>query len=396
MRFLYTATTKSGKKVRADIQAASRQLAIDTLKEKNLTLTALTRIESGRQIYLGGVTSLQKIIFTKHLAIMLKVGIGLSESLATLMIQSKGKLHDVLSDMRKNVESGMSFADALSKHKNVFNEFYIGLVRAGEESGNLADDLEQLANRYSKDYDLRQKVKSALLYPGVVLALTIALMMAISIFVLPKLTLLFKSLRYTLPWYTQVMLSVSQFLSNYGIQAALGFIALVVLIVWLLRQKFSAPFRDRLYLDLPVVGGIVRTINLARFSLILGSLLKSGLPIKEAVTITGNVLGNVIYQRALLDALPRINAGEPLSSILEESNLFPPFATRILVVGEETGRLTDMLLYLSEFYEHELDATLKDLSTVLEPVLLIAIGIIVLGIALSIVTPIYNFIGSVS
>ncbi len=396
MRFLYTATTKDNKKVRAEIQADSRQEAIDALKNKHITLTSLMKIESAHQIYIGGVTTLQKITFTKHLAIMLKVGISLGEALSTLLMQSKGKMHDVLADIHKNVETGMRFADALARHKTVFNQFYIGLVRAGEESGNLAEDLEQLANRYSKDYELKQKVEGALLYPGVVLGLTIALMMAISIFVLPKLTLLFKSLRYGLPWYTRAMISISQFLSQYGIEAALGFVALIIIIVWVLRRPFAAPFRDNLFLHLPAVGGIVKTVNLARFSLILGSLLRSGLPIKEAVTITENVLGNVMYRKVLQKALSRVNAGEPLSSVLEESNLFPPFATRILTVGEETGKLTDMLMYLSEFYEHELDSTLKNLSTILEPVLLIAIGMIVLGLALSIVTPIYDFIGSVS
>ncbi len=396
MKFLYIATTKSGSRVRGEIEAPSRQAALVMLKDKKLTITSLMKMEHSREIYLGGVSAMQKVQFTKHLAIMLKAGIGLDEALETLITQSRGQLRDALEMIRKDVESGMRLADALVKHRNIFNQYYISMVQAGEESGDLAANLEQLSERYAKDYELKVKVKSALLYPGVVLGLTVGLMMAVAIFVLPKLTLLFKSLKYQLPWYTRVMIAVSQFLANYGIISVIGLIILIVVGIWLLRRPFAAPFTHRVLLHLPIIGGIVETVNLARFSMICGSLLKSGIPITQALTTTGNVLGNVVYKQTLLAAVDRVNTGEPFSSVIEESPLFPPFTARMLIAGEQTGKLADMLIYLSDFYEHELDATLKNLSVILEPALIIGIGLIVLGVALSIIGPMYSFIGALT
>ncbi len=396
MKFLYTATDTTGKKIRAEIIAASRQGAISNLKSRKLVVTSLIRLERSRKFYIGGVTTSQKIVFTKHLAVMLKAGVGLAEALDTLSSQSKGKMSEILHFVMKDVDQGMKLSDAFSKHQNVFNQYYISMVKTGEESGNLAEDLEQLSTKYAKDHDLVVKVKSALLYPAIVLALTVALGMSISIFILPKLIPLFKSLKYNLPWYTKAMISISAFLSDYGIAAVIGLIVIVVLFIYLIRRPFMARYIHPIYLRLPILGEIIHTFNMARFSMILGSLLKSGIPISPALTTTANMLGNVVYRKALLDAVPRVKSGEPFSSVIEESPLFPQFATKILVIGEQTGSLTDMLLYLSDYYEHELDTTLKNLSTILEPALIIFIGLIVLAVALSIITPIYNFVGVVS
>ncbi len=396
MKFLYTATTPEGKKVRAEIQAASRQVALTELTAKRFVVTSLIRLEYGKQIYLGGVTQNQKIVFTKHLAIMLKSGVGLAESLETLSAQSKGKLGEILHYVKKDVESGMRLSDAFAKYPKVFNQYFLSMVKTGEESGNLADDLEQLSVKYAKDHDLVSKVKGALIYPAIILALAITLGMTISLFVFPKLTNLFKSLKYQLPWYTRAMIGISNFLSAHGVIAVFLFILAILTIVYLSRQQFAAPVVHRIYLHTPIIGEILHTFNMARFSMIFGSLLKSGIPISSALPVTANMIGNVVYREALLKAVPRVKAGEPFSSVIDESTLFPPFTTKILVIGEQTGSLAEMLSYLSEYYEHELDMTLKNLSTVLEPALIISIGLVVLAIALSIITPIYNFVGLVS
>ncbi len=327
---------------------------------------------------------------------MLKAGVGLAEALDTLSVQSKGKMSDVLHFVRKDVEQGMKLSDAFAKHGDVFNQYYISMVKTGEESGSLAEDLEQLSVKYSKDHDLVSKVKSALIYPAIVLALTVGLGMAISVFILPKLIPLFKSLKYKLPWYTKAMISASDFLSKHGIVTILGFVVIVTGLIYLIRRPFMAKFVDPIYLRLPIIGEIIHTFNMARFSMILNSLLRSGTPIAPALTTTSDMLSNVVYKKALLDSVPRVKSGEPFSSVIDESSLFPKFTTKILVIGEQTGSLTDMLGYLSDYYDHELDAILKNLSTILEPALIIFIGLVVLAVALSIITPIYNFVGVVS
>ncbi len=396
MKFLYTATTPSGKRVRDEIGADSKEIAINNLKKKGFTVTSLSKIESGKQIYIGGVTTTAKIVFTKNLAVMLRAGVGLDECLETLAAQSKGKLGEILSNIHKDVTSGMTLADAFEKHDKIFNKYYISMVRAGEESGNLAEDLEQLSVRYEKDHDLVTKVRSALLYPSIVLALAVVLGISVTSFVFPKLILLFKSMRYELPWYTKAMIAVANFLVAYGWQTILGIVILISLIIYLAKKPFSAPLMHRIYLHLPIVGGIDHTLNMSRFCLIFGTLLKSGIPIAKALEITANLMGNVVYRDTLLAAVKRVKNGEPFSSVIEDSELFALFAKRMLIIGEETGKLTDMLIYLSNFYEAELDATLKNLSVILEPALILIIGLVVLTVALSIITPIYNFVGQVS
>jgi type IV pilus assembly protein PilC len=395
MKFLYTATTKDGKKSRGEIEATNRPAAVKRLKEKKLTVTSLAEVERVHELYFGVVSPLQKVVLTKHLGIMLRAGIPLDEALQVLESQSKGKLHQVLSKVRGDVESGMRLGDALAEYPRIFNGYYVNMIRAGEESGSLVENLEQLSLRYGKDYELKQKAQSALLYPALVLALTGGLGAIISLFVLPRLTGLFRAFEFELPWYTRALIAVSNFMADYGLIATIGGVIAVVALVWLARQPVVSPLTHTLYLHLPVVKKISRPLNLARFAMVLASLLKSGIPITVAVGITANVLGNMRYRQVLLEAVSRVETGEPLSSVLAESALFPAFATRMIMIGEQTGKLEDVLAYLAEFYETELDITLKNLSTIIEPVLLISIGIIVASVALSILTPIYNFIGSI-
>ncbi len=396
MKFLYTARTESGKRFRDQISATSKQNALNALKQKKLIVTSLTRIERGTQFYIGGVPNSQKISFTKNLAVMLRSGVGLAESLETLTLQAKGKLHEVLHQVHKDVVSGKTLADAMGNNSSTFNGYYVNMVRAGEESGNLAENLELLANRFAKDHEIIQKVKGALLYPAIVLILAILLGVSVTLFVFPKLTVLFTSMKYELPWYTKAMIATSQFLSNFGIQTLIAVIILIFALVWMAKSKWAAPFFHRVYLHIPGLASILHTMNMTRFSVIFGSLLKAGIPIAKALETTGNIIGNEVYKREIVKAVPRVKAGEPFSSVIEESPLFPIFATRMLVIGEQTGKLNDMLSYLSKFYEEELDDTLKNLSTILEPALIVIIGGVVLAVAISIITPIYNFVGAVS
>jgi len=192
------------------------------------------------------------------------------------------------------------------------------------------------------------------------------------------------------------MVALSNFVAQSGWWAAIVAIALVMTVLWMARRPSAAPLVHRLYVFMPITRSVSRTLNLARFSMVFGSLLKSGIPIALAVNITSTVLGNVLYRQVLKDAVARVETGEPLSSVLEESSLFPPFATRMIVVGEQTGKLEEMMFYLSDFYETQLDTTLKNLSTIIEPAMLVAIGLLVAAVALSIISPIYNFIGAIA
>jgi len=232
-----------------------------------------------------------------------------------------------------------------------------------------------------------------MLYPAIVMSLTGGLGVLIALFVLPRLTTLFSSFDFQLPLATRILFAISIFLSDYGIEFVLGMSVLIVGVIWLSKAKFAAPFVHRVYLHLPIVKRVVKELNLTRFSLVLGSLLSSGIPIRESIKITSDVLGNKVFHKILVDSVPKISAGEPLSVVLEEHpSVFPPFVTRMIAIGEESGQLESVLAYLSDFYENELDQSLKNISVLIEPVLLIFIGLVVAFFALAVITPVYNFV----
>lgn len=393
MKWYYTSLTKQGKRQQGDIDATSRQNAMLALKRKGLTVTSLLEMKNEKVPLFGHVSIVDKITFTRHLSIMLHAGIVLFDALQILEVQTHGKIRGVVAQVRRSVTGGSTLADALSEHGKMFGLYYINMVRAGEESGRLPEHLEQLAGRYAKDYDLRQKAQSAMLYPAIVMSLTGGLGVLIALFVLPRLTSLFSSFDFQLPLATRILFAISVFMTDYGIEFVLGLAASVVGLVLLSKSKFAAPFVHRVYLHLPIVKRIVKELNLARFSLVLGSLLSSGIPIRESIKTTSDVLGNKVFHKILMDSVPKISAGEPLSVVLEESpSVFPPFVTRMIAIGEESGQLESVLVYLSDFYENELDQSLKNVSVLIEPVLLIFIGAVVAFFALAVITPVYNFV----
>ncbi len=396
MKFRYSATAKNGKKTSGELEADSKDLVLRDLRERGLFVTSLVEAEGPRQFTIGGVSALEKVTLTKHLGIMLRSGIPLDEALRILESEGKGKLKRILKTVREDVQGGDTLSDSLGKYPETFNNYYIHMIRAGEQSGRLSENLELLADRFSKDYELTQKALSAMLYPALIFGMTVGLGVIISVFVLPRLSGLFTSFQFELPWTTRVLIIVSDFIRFHGFITAIILVTSFVVTVWASRAKQTRSYFHRLYLRLPVVSTIARSVNLSRFATVFGSLLKSGVPINQAVTVTAQVLSNEAYRAVLTSAVARVNTGESLSTTLAGApHLFPHFSMRMMRIGEETGKLEDVLDYLGQFYENELDNTLKNLSTMIEPVLLVTIGAIVALVALSIISPIYNFVGSV-
>lgn len=396
MKFRYNATAKNGKKTSGELEVDSKDLALKELRERGLFVTSLVAAAGPRQFTIGGVSALEKVTLTKHLGIMLRSGIPLDEGLRILESEAKGKLKKILQKVLVDVKGGDALSDSLEQFPETFNNYYIHMIRAGEQSGRLAENLELLSDRFSKDYELTQKALSAMLYPALIFGMTVGLGVIISVFVLPRLSGLFSSFQFELPWTTRVLITVSDFIRFHGVATAVILVTTFVATVWASRAKATRSYFHRLYLRLPVVSVIARSVNLSRFATVFGSLLKSGVPINQAVTITSQVLANEAYRAVLVAAVARVNTGESLSTTLANApHLFPRFAMRMMRIGEETGKLEDVLDYLGQFYEAELDNTLKNLSTMIEPVLLVTIGAIVALVALSIISPIYNFVGSV-
>ncbi len=397
MLFTYRAKTKGGINTSGEVEAADRESGLRELKRQGLMVVLLEVAHQKREGFsLLSVGVFERVVLTKHLGIMLKAGVALDEALRIAEVSNHGKLRFVMRRVREAVESGQRLADALAAHPKVFSPYYVNMVRAGEESGHLPENLEQLAARFSKDYELKQKALSAMLYPALVASLTFGLALIIALFVLPRLSTLFSAFKFELPLTTRILMWLSKIAATDGTWIAVVFVVAFLIFLLVVRTAFARPLVHGFLLRAPVFRSICRPLNLARFANVLGSLLKSGLPINAALAVTEQVVGNVHYKRTIREASVHVDRGEPLSAALSGHEwLFPPFAYRMIQIGDETGKTEEVLFYLSEFYENELDVTLKNLSTVIEPAMLISIGAIVAIVALSIITPIYGFINAI-
>lgn len=398
MLFHFVASTKEGKIEKGEIEAANQNSAVELLRGRSLLVIAIhekKKINFHASKILerfGFVSNLEKVVFTKHLSLMLRAGLTLNESLKILREQTNSsQMKKVIDSLIKKVEEGEPLSSGLANYPKIFSNFYINAVGAGEESGDLEDNLVHLADQMIKDFDLRRKVKSAMMYPLVVLGATVILGVSLSIVVFPKLARLFKTFKIELPFLTRMLLAVTDFLQHYALLAVVAVIILFFVVRWILRRGAIRPHFHRFILKIPISGKITKNLNLARFSRTFGSLLRSGLPIGKALETTADTLGNYSYKLNLAKVSQEVGQGEKLSKCLAAfPEIFPPMVSQMVAVGEKSGKLEETLFYLAEFYEAEVDAATKNLSTILEPALLVIIGIVVAGVALAVVTPLYQ------
>ncbi len=345
---------------------------------------------------IGGTGLADKALLAKYLAVMQLSGLTLTESLGIIEDTVKGKMKKIIIGVRKSVESGNTLAESLGRYPKVFSGIFISSVFAGESSGTLAGNLQHLAEQLQKEKELSSKIKGAMLYPSVVLGAAFILSLAMSFLVLPKIIPLFEGLKTQLPFTTRALIVFSHFVAAHSVGLFVGVVLGVIVLLTVAKAKFSRPVTNWLLLTMPVVKNIVKNTNLARFSRTLGTLLKSGLNIDEALRVTSETVGNFYYQRSLKEIGVRVGKGSRLAEAMEEyKKLFPKMATRMVSVGEQSGNLEDTLIYLADFYEVEVDNSTKNLSTAIEPILLLFIGLIVGFLALSIITPIYNITGNI-
>ncbi|KKW30495.1 MAG: Type IV pilin [Candidatus Uhrbacteria bacterium GW2011_GWD2_52_7] len=338
----------------------------------------------------------ERLLLTKYLAVLLNSGLPIDDALDILLQQSTGSLKIILGTLKNTVRSGNTLASGLSAYPHIFSSVYVNLVNAGEASGTLQKNFEELANQLQKEHELKKKIQGAMMYPSIVLMSAISVTTGIVVFVLPNITALFESLDVPLPWTTIVLIKVASLVEHQGGLILLGAIALVVGFIFLRRMPFVMPVTHGILLKFPVIGKIARDTNLATLTRLLGTLLQSGMPISEALVITGNVMRNFYFRRMFITMQTELAQGRTLTDALANStSLIPPIALRLIRVGEETGTLGDMLRYLAEFYEHEVDEATRNAATLLEPLMIVMIGVMVALLAFSIISPIYQVVGSV-
>ncbi|MEX0649530.1 MAG: type II secretion system F family protein [Candidatus Andersenbacteria bacterium] len=379
--------------------ASHATLGQDLLSEGVL----LTRFEEKRQRLQGTsilsaifrrVPILEKVLFARYFALMLRAGLDVKRALSTLQQQSRSKvLQEALGAVHQGIERGQALAESMMAFPNVFSPLFISLVKVGESTGRLQESLEILAAQLQKEFELRRAVRGGMLYPIVILVALFAVGFAMMVFVIPKLVEVFEGFDVQLPLTTRILITVSGFFETYWYLALLGIFGIVAGIWSLLRVRVVKETVLHALLFTPVIGPIMQKINLARFSRNLSSLLSSGVSFIEALNILGTNTPHPSYAHVFKAAEDHVKQGKTLSDFLVDfKRLFPPLVTNIIRVGEETGELDEVLKEVALFYEGEVDQTMKNLTSIMEPILMVAIGLAVGALAVSIISPIYSLV----
>ena len=344
------------------------------------------------------VSLVDKLAFTKHLSLMLKSGITLSEAISILEKQTtRTVFRKLLSRIHQEIANGQPFHKALSKFPHVFDAFYVNLIRVAEESGTLEKNLDYLAIHLKKQHEFTNKVRGALLYPSIVLGVALVTGLGLSIFVLPKLIDLFASLDVELPLSTKILLFVAAVMRDYGIYILAALITLFVLLRFAISTRFFKPHWHYFIVSLPIFGIFVQKIELAAIFRNLGMMLSVGVPISLGLSTQYETTGNYVYKEYLAKIRNGVQRGQSIEEILskESEKFIPLIAVRMIGVGEKTGKLDETFAYLGDYFEDEVDDASKNLATVLEPAILIIVGLVVAFIAVAIIGPIYQFTGSI-
>lgn len=348
-------------------------------------------------ISLGSVGLVEKAIFAKHLSVMSKSGMTINDSLIIIHSSAKGKFKKVLKGLINSVQSGNSLSDSFSRYPKIFNGLFVSAIKAGEGSGTLEENFKNLAEQMEKEKELSSKIKNALLYPIIVLIAAFFLGMAMTFLVLPKITPLFEGLKMDLPFTTKALIAFSHFVQSNTQSLIVGILIGIILLTWLIKRKFIKPLTHGILLKIPIAKNISKNTNLSRFCRTMGTLLKNGLNIDEALETTAETMNNYYFKSSLLKVSRRISGGTKISDNLKKyDKLYPLMVISMIKIGEESGGLEETLTYLADFYEVEVENATKSLTTAIEPLLLLFIGLVVGFLALSIITPIYSITSGIS
>ncbi|MBL9014681.1 MAG: type II secretion system inner membrane protein GspF [Myxococcales bacterium] len=407
--YAFKGVSASGKSVSGMKDAESPKTLRQILRKDGVLVTSFELSKGGKQAkeankkkgglsrdvdlggLIGGVKKTEVAAFTRQMATLIKSGIPLAEALGALVEQvTNVRFKTPLSEVRTNVNEGMAFADALAKHPKIFDELFVSMVRAGEVAGNLDEVLTRLADFLEASQKLKSKVQGAMIYPLVMVVVGVGIMAVLMVKVIPEITQMFTQQGKTLPWNTRLLIWSSSFIGKNIAWIFLGLVIAGVIFVKWSRSKEGRPIWHKFVLGLPVLGQLVRTINVGRFARTLGTMLQSGVPMLRSLDTAKQIMGNVILQRAIDDAKKAVTEGESLAQTLKKSGQFPATMIHMVAVGEKAGQLEQMLERVATTYEAEVDTKLGRFTALLEPLMLVFMGGAVAFIVFSILQPIMD------
>lgn len=403
--FEYLLVNKKKETVSSTIEAADKLSAINTLKSRG----QLIKIEEKSAKKAGGFSFGKKkkgaktdelVMFTRQLSAMVSAGVPILRSLNSMAKHAESAgFRETINAVIKDIEGGMSFADALGKHPETFNDIYVNMVAAGETGGILDDILKRLALQQEKNSSMKKKIKGAMTYPIVLLAITIIAFFILMTFIIPVIGKTIKDMGgpdAKLPLLTEIMLGISDFMVSFWYLIVPAFIGGIwALIRYIKTPKGRVKFHH-IIIKVPAVGAIVRKVAIARFTRTFSALIGAGVAVLEALDVTSRAVGNVVYEESLREATKRVQNGEVLSRIIaERDDLYPPIVAQMLSVGEETGQTDKVLIKVADFYEEEVDTAIDGVSSIIEPVMIVAMGGVIALVAVSVMGPITSMAGQV-
>jgi len=401
MKFNYQAKTTSGSAIEGQIEAPSQDQAIVSLQQKGLFVFSVIELDDvffKKDLFAFAAKPSNKdlVLFTRQLATLIDADVPLLEGLEILGRQAEREsFHRVISEVRTAVEGGATLSIALHEHEKIFGAFYVSLIRVGEVSGKMQETLLYLADYLEHIAALNSKIRGALFYPAFVLSAMIAIAILMMTTVVPQLIAIIKDSGVTeLPITTRILIAVSAFINSYFIHIIIGLIVIMGAFIYYIRTPGGKRVWDGLKISVPRFGKIARNLYIARFAETLAMLIRAGVPILESIDITSDVVGNEIYRAILLEAKTAIKDGGTLSDTLQRHKEFPPLVSAMVTTGEKTGRTEYMLATLQKFYKTEAENDIQNLSQLIEPILILLLGIGVGGLVSAILLPIYSLVNA--
>jgi len=401
--FYYTAKTQDGQTKTGTLETKDEESLAYALRERGLILISGQVLGGERKKkeislinkikgLLKRVPLVEKMMFARHLAVMIGAGFSLNKGLEVLAKQTVNlTFRKIIENLSNGIKKGQAFADNLAKYPKVFNNFFVSMVRVGEKGGNLEKVLNILAQYLKKEHEFKGKVRGALVYPAVIVIALFGIGILMMVSVVPKISAVFEELNTPLPFTTRIIIAISNFLSNYFLLGVIIFVILVIIIIKFLKTRRGKHMLSWLFLRLPLLKGITRKMNCAKFARSFSSLMESGVPVVESLTITSQTVSNVFYSKSLIDAATDVKKGRNIQESLEKyEEIYPILVIQMIGVGEQTGELSDIVNRLADFYEEEVTNITTNLASVIEPILMIIIGAAVGFFAVSMIQPMYS------
>ncbi len=406
--FYFTAKTQDGQTKTGTLEVKDEESLARAIRQEGLVLiSSRALIEEKTQkripfiVKLKGIFKrvplVEKLMFTRHLAVMIGAGFSLHKGLEVLAKQTANPtFKKIIEQLITGIKKGETLADNLAKHPKTFNNFFVSMIKVGEKGGSLEKVLNILAQYLKKEHEFKRKVIGALVYPAVIVVALVGIGTLMMVMVVPKITAVFKELNTTLPFTTRIVMGISDFLSNYFLIGVIAFFVLMVILIRFLKTEKGKYLLSWLFIRLPILKNIIKKMNCARFARSFSSLMESGVPVVESLTISSQTVTNVFYSKSLLDTANDVKKGKNIQESLERnSEIYPVLVVQMIGVGEQTGELSDIVNRLADFYEEEVASITSNLASIIEPVLMIIIGAAVGFFAVSMIQPMYSMMEAI-